>query len=233
MSQRVRRDEVLTVPYVYLIGWTNLNVWYGGVRYRKNCDPSDLWATYFTSSKYVKTFRLEHGEPDHVQVLKICSSEIEARRFEQEFLQEQKVLEKENWLNRAVGGEFAGRYGPHTEETKRKIADKHRGKKRGPCSPERIAKQKKTYAGNYLLDYDARFARKSAAHKGAVFSAEHRAKIAVGASLVKPSAETKAKISAHSSKCRWFTDGVQCKFCHECPEGWRAGRIINKQRKVS
>lgn len=55
---------MLNIPYTYLIGWSNQNKWYYGVRTAKNCHPGDLWTTYFTSSKYVKQFITQYGEPD-------------------------------------------------------------------------------------------------------------------------------------------------------------------------
>lgn len=50
--------------YTYLVGWNKLNKWYYGVRFSDKADPIELWKTYFTSSKRVKEFRLENGEPD-------------------------------------------------------------------------------------------------------------------------------------------------------------------------
>ena len=62
------------IPYTYLIGWSKLNKYYYGVRYAKNCHPSDLWTKYFTSSKYVKQFREENGEPDIIEIRKTFSN---------------------------------------------------------------------------------------------------------------------------------------------------------------
>jgi len=62
--------QSIYIPYTYLIGWSSLKVFYYGVRYAKNCNPSDLWVTYFTSSKYVAAFREIHGEPDIIQIRK-------------------------------------------------------------------------------------------------------------------------------------------------------------------
>jgi len=56
--------------YTYCIGWTVNNVSYYGVRYAKNCHPSDLWVTYFTSSKFVKIHRENYGEPDIIKIRK-------------------------------------------------------------------------------------------------------------------------------------------------------------------
>ena len=55
-------------PYTYMIGWSRLDQWYYGARYAQNCHPSDLWTTYFTSSKTVASFRELYGEPDIIRV---------------------------------------------------------------------------------------------------------------------------------------------------------------------
>lgn len=42
------------IPYTYLIGWSKLNWWYYGAEFakiKKIANPSNLWTTYFTSSK--------------------------------------------------------------------------------------------------------------------------------------------------------------------------------------
>lgn len=58
-------------PYTYLIGWSEHNLWYYGVRYANSTIPeNDLWVKYFSSSKYVKDIRKEFGEPDVIQIRK-------------------------------------------------------------------------------------------------------------------------------------------------------------------
>lgn len=52
------------MPYTYIIGWPSLNKWYYGVRYAKNCQPDDLWKSYWTSSRHVSAFRLLHGHSE-------------------------------------------------------------------------------------------------------------------------------------------------------------------------
>jgi len=42
------------IPYVYFIYHKPTKLKYIGVRYAKGCHPSDLWTSYFTSSKLVK-----------------------------------------------------------------------------------------------------------------------------------------------------------------------------------
>lgn len=77
------------IPYTYLIGWSKQNVWYYGRRTAKNCNPDEFWISYFTSSKYVKEFRKEQGEPDIVKIRKTFPNNPDACK-----LWESKVLEK-------------------------------------------------------------------------------------------------------------------------------------------
>lgn len=87
------------IPYTYLIGWSNLNKWYYGVRYRKGCNPSELWEKYFTSSQVVKKFRKLHGDPDIILVRRTFNDIDSARLWEQKVLRRLKVVENNKWLN--------------------------------------------------------------------------------------------------------------------------------------
>ncbi len=91
---------IYNTPYTYLIGWTKHDKWYYGVRFAKNCHPKDLWITYFTSSKYVKKFRKEYGEPDIIEVRKIFSCSQKAREWETKVIVKMNIVESENWLNK-------------------------------------------------------------------------------------------------------------------------------------
>jgi hypothetical protein len=93
-------------PYCYLIGWSNLNIWYYGVRYAKNCHPADLWKTYFTSSETVKQFRIEFGEPDIIEVRKQFENVDSAIKFEHKVLRRMRVVENIKWLNKTDGRAF-------------------------------------------------------------------------------------------------------------------------------
>lgn len=86
-------------PYTYLIGWPSLNKWYYGVRYAKNCQPDDLWISYKTSSKLVKKFVIEHGDPTIVEVRKTFQSVLEAQQWESKVLQRLQVAKSTMWLN--------------------------------------------------------------------------------------------------------------------------------------
>lgn len=103
-------------PFTYLIGWKTLDVWYYGVRYGKNCHPSDLWVTYFTSSPRVKTFREKFGDPDIIEIRKTFSTTLAARKWEDKVHHRLNVVKSKKWLNANYGnvkfdttGHFAGK----------------------------------------------------------------------------------------------------------------------------
>ena len=114
---------------MYLIGWKELDTWYCGVRYSRNCLPDDLWKTYFTSSKLVEEFRKIHGEPNHIEILKEFNNSKDARFFEEQKLREFDVLNKDNWLNGSIGGKSFGGSGYFSEEHKKKLSKARRKRK--------------------------------------------------------------------------------------------------------
>src|SRR5574343_1948048 len=89
-------------PYTYLIGWSSLNKWYYGVRYAKGCHPSDLFVSYFTSSKHVKKFIEINGNPDVIQVRKTFDSVMASREYESKVLLRLDVIHKQHWLNKTT-----------------------------------------------------------------------------------------------------------------------------------
>jgi len=104
------------IPYTYLIGWTVLDKWYYGVRYRKGCHPSDLWAKYFTSSPIVEAYRVKFGEPDVIQVRRIFNNTQLARYWEDKVHHRMNVVKSSKWLNLCYGntkfktdGHFCGK----------------------------------------------------------------------------------------------------------------------------
>jgi len=104
-------------PYTYIIGWSKHNKFYYGARWSKDCDPTDLWKTYFTSSKHVEKFRKQCGEPDIVQVRKIFTDADKCRLYEQKTLRRLNVLREDKWLNKNINGRFLP-FGPQSEEHK-------------------------------------------------------------------------------------------------------------------
>lgn len=93
-------------PYTYLIGWKHLNLYYYGSRYKKGCDPSDLWVSYFTSSKLVAKIREEHGEPDVVMIRKVFSSKKSALEYEHKVLRRIGAKQRDDFLNKTNGRDW-------------------------------------------------------------------------------------------------------------------------------
>jgi len=91
--------------YTYLIGWSHLNVWYYGAKYGKDANPDTFWINYYTSSKIVKDFRKEHGEPDVVQVRKTFGEDsVYCRLYEHKVLRRLDAAKSTKFLNRSIGG---------------------------------------------------------------------------------------------------------------------------------
>lgn len=103
-------------PYLYLIGWPNLDKWYLGIQYGKNSHPSNLWTTYFTSSDYVKQFREENGEPDIIITIPAPTAEIAISKEKQ--LLRECDLHSGRWLNKNIAGNII-----YTDDVRKKISD--------------------------------------------------------------------------------------------------------------
>lgn len=85
--------------YTYLIGWTERRKFYYGVRYAKGCDPSELWISYFTSSKYVQSFHEKFGNPDLIEIRQIFDDRDKAIKWESKVLKRMNVIHREDFLN--------------------------------------------------------------------------------------------------------------------------------------
>lgn len=109
-------------PYTYLIGWAEYNLWYYGVRYAKECKPEDLWLTYFTSSKRVKSTRALLGEPNVVEIRKVFNGAKEARAWEYEVIRRMNIVNDGRFLNSANGGKSFYQIGPLSQDTKQKMS---------------------------------------------------------------------------------------------------------------
>lgn len=75
---------------------------YYGVRYAKNCNPTDLWKDYFTSSARVSEYIKIHGAPDIIQIRQVFNGEnkvSKARLWEHKVLKRLNVIERIDFLN--------------------------------------------------------------------------------------------------------------------------------------
>ena len=89
----------MAIYYTYLIGSSNHNKWYYGVRYAKDANPDELWKCYFTSSKVVKFFTEFNGDPDIIEIRKTFDSPVKARAWESKVLNKMSVSSDDRFLN--------------------------------------------------------------------------------------------------------------------------------------
>jgi hypothetical protein len=183
------------IPYTYLIGWSNLNVWYYGVRFAKHCDPADLMRTYFTSSKYVKLTIETYGLPDIVEIRKTFDSIESAREWEHCVLRRMMVTEKDEWLNKSDGLSIPPQTGTihyayqkgFTDSHKANISSSRMGKYKGADNPfygkthsdefkKAQSERQKASKGMYHRSEESK-ERTSAALKGRKKSDTHKLKV--------------------------------------------------------
>lgn len=87
--------------YTYLIGWSKYKIYYYGRRTAKGCSPKELWVTYFTSSKYVKQFRQDVGNPDIIQIRKTFGNNIKlCEKWEYNVIERLKAHHRIDFLNK-------------------------------------------------------------------------------------------------------------------------------------
>jgi hypothetical protein len=148
-------------PFTYLLYCKATKQYYYGSRYSKGCHPSQLWNTYYTSSKVIKQLISEHGTTAfEAKVTRVFDTKEEARQWEYRFLCKVKASKNPNWLNQHNGdGKFINGGGLKlTKEHRDKIAAAHRGKPKPGTS--------KSMMGNTL-------------RKGTKFNEEQRARVSV------------------------------------------------------
>lgn len=96
----------MKTPYTYLIGWRELNKWYYGVKFAKNCHPDQFWVSYHTSSQDIKVLREQFGEPDVVEIRKVfetrrnTDTSDDARLWEHKVLRRIRAVKKKEWINK-------------------------------------------------------------------------------------------------------------------------------------
>lgn len=106
-------------PYTYLIKHIPSGKVYYGLRYAKNCHPSDLWIKYFTSSKDVKQMIKSDGAHSFlVQIRKTFVDRAAAIKWEITVLRRMKVIRRDDFINRSIPGSS---FFTMSEEQKQKL----------------------------------------------------------------------------------------------------------------
>lgn len=128
--------------YTYFIKWSDTGMQYYGARRCEGLPENDLWVKYFTSSKYVKLYRKEFGEPDVIEIRKVFTEKDKAFDWEKRVLVRTKSKRSEFWLNRCDIN-YNGAYGPKNHG--KKVGDALRGIPKSKSHRESIAKSASGY----------------------------------------------------------------------------------------
>lgn len=117
------------VPYTYIIKHIPTNTFYYGCRWSQNCDPSDLWVNYFTSSEIVNKLLKEYGPDSFIyHVHRTFETTKECLAFERYYLKRIDAMRNDKFLNRSNGNGYydgrgkepgnKGKPNPHSKGTK-------------------------------------------------------------------------------------------------------------------
>jgi len=133
-------SNTIYTPFTYCITFTITGQKYYGVRYAKNCHPSQLWTTYFTSSSIIKNLINLHGTDVFLyEIRKTFLSATDACNYEHKFLTKINAAKNPKWLNLSnSGGKFHC-----TPESSAKCGLKHRGKTMSVETREKISNSSK------------------------------------------------------------------------------------------
>jgi len=227
-----------TTPYTYRIKWSSTGMSYYGVRYAKNCHPSDLWVTYFTSSKYVQQYRATHGEPDIIEIRKISSDINFIRLWEHRVLTRLNVIHRTDYLNAGTGmgippqvGDKNAMKNPLVRAKHLEVvsSEAHRAKLKetlnSPIHKERNSRNQKI-AQNRPEVKLAKSARTTAAFQNPSFKAKHLASCNTLEFKLSKSNKTKGTV--------WLNNGVNQKYVKPdliesyLQNGWVFGMIKRK-----
>ena len=115
-------------PFTYVITHILSGRRYYGCRYKKGCTPSDLWHTYFTSSKYIKDLiRTDTSASFTVEVRKIFQSIDKCLEWEHRVLRKLNAKDNPHWFNEHNGGKKFSNTILASDETREKMSKKRLG----------------------------------------------------------------------------------------------------------
>lgn len=198
-------------PYTYLITFLPTGQQYYGVRTKQGCHPTDLWNSYYTSSKTVRQLIKQHGaDAFRWEVRKTFSNREDAIIWEHRLLSRIDAARNPNYLNKNNGDrKFFGGGVPkgfrHSEDARRKMSINSSGSK----NPN--------YGKNFSEDTRRKL---SEAKKGK--------KLTLTESATAARTHYGKKNGMHGKKLHWYNNGeVQRQFETHItpPEGWTRGRL--------
>lgn len=225
---------MIRLEYVYLIRHKPTGNFYAGSSYSKTCHPEKFWVSYFTSSKVVK--RLLREDSESFEVLEVIPRPLnDAREFEVSLLQSVDAARSPRWINRTNGHGKFGCCGAHSESTKAKIGDAHRGKPKPPMPEEIKQKISNSLRGRKRSDEErAAISRGRTGIKLSDSARNNISKSQVGRktsekSKKKISEKLKGKVRSEETKAKMAASAALRPIV-ECPHCGKKGAINNLAR---
>lgn len=188
-------------PFTYLIKHIPTGKVYYGLRYAKECHPSDLWTTYFTSSYDVEELIKKDGKDAFLcEVRKTFTDTKKAIEWEKKVLRRMKVIKRADFINRNIPGSSMF---SHSEKTKEKM------RKRKPIGFGEKLKGNKHATINKGVPKTKEHAENiSKGKKGkAPFKGKNHPRYGT-----KKSDDELLKISLSMKKKKWMNNGINCAF---------------------
>ena len=150
------------LPFTYVLTFKPTGQRYYGVRYAKNAHPSQLWKTYFTSSKVIKNLLKEHGtEVFEVAVRRTFRSKESAVIWESKVLKRLDASHNKNWFNQVNGDANFASILEWSDEAKAEYSKRRKGIQFSEEHKANLAKAKQG-----TKQSDEHKAKRSAALKG-------------------------------------------------------------------
>jgi len=117
------------IPYSYFLYHRPTGLKYYGIKHAKNCHPSQLWKSYFSSSTIVKNLIKEYGTDSFdFYIRKTFETSSQALLWEHKVLRRLNAANRPDWINRHNGGTKFRSPITHSEKTKQLISKKGKGK---------------------------------------------------------------------------------------------------------
>ena len=115
-------------PFTYVLTFEPTGQRYYGVRYAKNAHPSQLWTTYFTSSKVIKALIKEHGkESFNAEVRQVFTTKEDAVLWEYKVLSKLDAAHDNAWFNKINGDANFSSILNWSDEAKAKYSSRRKG----------------------------------------------------------------------------------------------------------